>query len=235
MKQWLIKNWIILTVAAALLVLFTSINIERGPDSAVIEYMVEAHKDTGMVFYAKYPRLMNGALQDDWNEQFAMLKDDLLAQTQARVQECVPLAGATDAPAIEASLNFQVMANSQGVLSILLDRYLAGGTTIDHRVIPINIDLHTGQSLDLFDLFKDEEAAKLSINRIIMDQIEARGLNDAMIAPFTSVDANTQYYLLEGFVVILFPRSELTPYYMGELTFAISQDILSELRLSKLS
>ncbi len=206
----------------------------RGPASGVTEALVESRREENMAFYARYPRLLNGKRHGEWNRRFVAMKEDLLSQARERAANDETLGGEQETAAIQATLNYQVAMNNRGYMSVLLDRYLAGGGSPDHRVIPLTIDLKSGKNVKLFDLFRNRQAAVSRLNEAVEAGIAQRGLEPALINPFTSVKEDTRFYLLEGYLVVQFDRAELTPYYMGELTFPIALEELSDILISRL-
>ena len=95
-----------------------------------------------------------------------------------------------------------------------------------------NLDVASGRELTLSDVLGDDwkNIANEEIDRQIKERIAADpsasffgyGDNELTEAKFTSVSEDTEFYLnAEGDVVIVFPKYEIAPGYMGILEFTI--------------
>lgn len=122
---------------------------------------------------------------------------------------------------ISAASKYDITVNKNEILSIRLENYyypenMANGITI---VKGITINLITGRSYRLKDLFKKNSNFKEYIDRILIHQIEENDI--PLIEEYPGISGREEFYLTEDSLVIIYQEYQLTPGYYGTLEFNI--------------
>lgn len=115
---------------------------------------------------------------------------------------------------------FTVTYNEKGKLSLYVDYdvYLGGAHGMIARV-PYTFDLSTGKVLTLKEAANNNANYVSIINSKIKEQIKERKLE--LLNPFTSIEADRDFFLNRNGVVIYFTQYEYTPYAAGMPEFTI--------------
>ncbi|ASW42266.1 DUF3298 and DUF4163 domain-containing protein [Clostridium isatidis] len=127
----------------------------------------------------------------------------------------------------ESFVTYRV-TNEEKILSFYIDYYQysggAHGITIRKTY---NIDITTGQNVELKDLFKEGFDYKEYINKEIQSQIS---INKEDYFPgkegFTGIKDNQAFYIENGYIVIHFAYYEIAPYVAGMPQFKIPYNAL---------
>lgn len=117
--------------------------------------------------------------------------------------------------------NYKIRVNKNGVLSLSVEMYsyaegAAHGLTV---VKSLTFDLKTGRVYRLRDLFRLNSNYRAIISDFIKQEIKAKDV--PLIAPFTVISEDEDFYLTENALVIYFQLYEYTPYAFGIPEFAI--------------
>lgn len=127
---------------------------------------------------------------------------------------------------------YEIKTNERNVFSIVLSNYAifehaAHGLTL---LKGLTFDMETGEAALLESLFAPNADYIRRLNELVAMQIEERDI--PLLAPFTSIAPNQDYYLADKALVLFFQLYELAPYYIGLPMFPISvyalEDILRE-------
>jgi len=115
------------------------------------------------------------------------------------------------------------------VMSLKMDQYLytyrsAHGA---HLFLGFVFDLKTGQELMLNDLFQFNPDFISTVNRIMNEQIEEKVIPIFDFTAFQGLKDDSEFYLKEENLVVVFQEYAYTPYSYGPLIFHIP---LSELK-----
>jgi Deacetylase PdaC/Protein of unknown function (DUF3298) len=133
----------------------------------------------------------------------------------------------------ESRVDYKV-TNKEKILSLYIDyyQYSGGAHGITTRKT-YNIDINTGEDVELKDLFKEGFDYKSYINKEIQDQIN---LNREMYFPgkegFTGIKDNQAFYIENGLLVIHFGYYEIAPYAGGMPQFKIPYNAIENYKSS---
>jgi len=116
---------------------------------------------------------------------------------------------------------YEVKLNKKAVLSISLKFYTirkqaANGQNVQRS---INVDLSTGKNYLLYELFKRKSNYRLTINKMIQEQIKEKNLH--LIKEFKGITDDEDYYLTDKALVIYFQELEYTIHAEGIPEFII--------------
>lgn len=141
-------------------------------------------------------------------------------------------------------ITFEETKNENDLLSIYMNYYkYTGGAHGQSNSRSYNIDLKTGNIIELKDLFKEEYDYKKTINGKIKEQIAqineewkeekiSQGQNPEYIGElfhqFTSINENQDYYLKDDKIVIYFQPEEIESAAIGIPAFEISMEDLED-------
>jgi hypothetical protein len=150
---------------------------------------------------------INAAIQD---QIFRMLRDEGYPRDQNK----------------EFTGSYKIRVNRNGVLSLSVELYdyaqgAAHGMTI---VKSLTFDLYSGHSYRFPELFRKGSNYKELINYVVQQQIEARDV--PLIAEFTGVRDDQDYYLSDLALVVYFQLYEITPYAYGIPEFPVPYSYL---------
>ncbi|GAB6181644.1 hypothetical protein JCM14036_29630 [Desulfotomaculum defluvii] len=127
---------------------------------------------------------------------------------------------------------YEVEVNKNGILSIKFNFYTirhmaANGLDVQKS---ITANLETGEIYQLHDLFKSNSHYRVTLNRIIDQQIKEKDIN--LLTPFPGVSDYDEYYLTEDSLVLYWQELEYTAHYLGTIEFVIPyiriRNIISE-------
>ncbi|MDR0880611.1 MAG: DUF3298 and DUF4163 domain-containing protein [Clostridioides sp.] len=127
----------------------------------------------------------------------------------------------------EAKTSFEVKKNTKYVLSMIIEYYsYTGGAHGYYEDKAYNIDMYSGDILNLCDLFEDNQDYKELINKEIKEQIDYIGKNDggSEVFQFKSISRNQKFYIENGNLVVYFDLYDIAPYAAGIPTFTINSD-----------
>ena len=181
----------------------------------------------------------------DINAEINQIVEDYISNAQAEVEEYKKAffeTGGTEEEwnerAIDISVTYDVKYQYGPYLSLVLYNSQSWAAYTEERVF-YNLDLKNSRSLTLKDILGENyvEIANAAIVEQIEDRIEKEELifwgfndgNDGMtIDGFTTVDENTEFYInADGNPVVVFPKYEIGPGYIGVQEFEIEGGILS--------
>ncbi|SET33349.1 protein of unknown function [Natronincola peptidivorans] len=117
--------------------------------------------------------------------------------------------------------DYKVKYNKNNLFSILIyiNSYSKGAAHGLTAVKGINVDLCTGRSYQLMDLFMKDSNYISTINEIINHQIMKRKV--PLLIEFETIDKKQDFYLKEEALVVFFQIYEYTPYDFGIPEFEI--------------
>lgn len=109
------------------------------------------------------------------------------------------------------------------IVSFKMDQYLYAYHSAHgaHLFLGFVYDLNTSKVLKLNELFAFDDGFKDTVDEMMRAIIIAEDIPVFNLNNFTGVDENTQFYLTEEFLVLVFQEYEFTPYYYGFLGFEI--------------
>lgn len=172
------------------------------------------------------------------NQEIEKIVEDYTAQAEqefAAYQEAFFATGGTEEEwndrQMDIIVDYEVKYQKDPVLSLELTAAKGWVAASEERHY-YNLDVASGRELTLSDVLGDDwkNIANEEIDRQIKERIAADpsasffgyGDNELTEAKFTSVSEDTEFYLnAEGDVVIVFPKYEIAPGYMGILEFTI--------------
>lgn len=169
---------------------------------------------------------------EEINAEIQQITDELIKEFEANLQD---------------EMNYQdiivkskVLTATQDYFSLKLFCYQGAGSGYQWNYY-YTIDLHTGERLQLKDIFVDGADYITPISENIKKQMEEQMLADDMVCywlhdeieelNFKSIHEDTSFYLNEnGNVVIGFNEGDVAPMYMGAVEFEIPAEVLSGIR-----
>jgi hypothetical protein len=130
-------------------------------------------------------------------------------------------------------VDYDLKANNEAFLSFTITYYTYTGGANGMTVVGcFNIDKKTNKPIRLEDLFPQGADFKTKINNEIVKQIELRSKDKEEMffggdTGFKSIKDSQGFYLKDNDIVIVFPKYEIAPGFMGTPEFAIN---LAELK-----
>lgn len=180
----------------------------------------------------------DAAFTEAVNQEIEKIVNDYTAQAEqefAAYKEAFFATGGTEEEwngrQMDILVDYEVKYQKDPVLSLELTAAKGWVAASEERHY-YNLDVASGRELTLSDVLGDDwkNIANEEIDRQIKERIAADpsasffgyGDNELTEAKFTSVSEDTEFYLnAEGDVVIVFPKYEIAPGYMGILEFTI--------------
>lgn len=201
-----------------------SVLIARAKDDTFkLKVNILPHKMAEQIYYPQIYGLENQEVQSQIN---AMFKNHALAAID-HYNELIEMGKEFDDPLLEnytVITEYEVKYNQNYQLSVLFTNYeYAGGAHGLYDYTAYNVDLNTGEKLQLQDLFSSNYVSV--INDEIKRQINLLKQKDqyAELSPFESIEPNTdRFYLTPDGIVIYFSLYEYTPYAYGIPEYKIS-------------
>lgn len=133
------------------------------------------------------------------------------------------------------SSDFKIKKDTKGIISILVEYYrYSGGAHGYNENVAYNIDITTGEFLDLDDIFKANSSYKDTLNKNIQEKIQKINVDNNLaedsdrIYNFKGINDNQKFYLQDGSIVIFFDLYEIAPYVAGIPEFLISTELLQD-------
>ncbi len=212
----------------ALLPLAAAVAILAAPASSVgditVTSITERYKQDSVSFTGSYPQF-SGVGNTDAQQQLNVLMREKEQSALIRAKAAGMGLSSTDGMgqrSAEGVYGYEVKRNSGGIVSLLFSDYLyAGGANGLTTVSGITFSASTGEMYSLNDLFRDGTSCKELINSEIRRQMEERGLQSQLIAPFEGIRDDDCFYLTNTSLVIVFQQIEYFPHSMGNVDFAI--------------
>jgi hypothetical protein len=131
-------------------------------------------------------------------------------------------------PAYDYRIDFEVTYNRDNLLSLNTTQYFyMGGAHGEPLLLSYNVDLRSGKTLALTDLFDDARTAKVILALGVYESIKAdpeKYFPDA--ADSAGVPDDQQFYLQDGQVVLHYGIYELAPFAAGLPKFRFGTDEL---------
>lgn len=134
-------------------------------------------------------------------------------------------------PKTEITGTYEIKTNERGILSLALSNYAFSGGAQGLTILKsLTMDVETGKSYELKDLFKPDSDYVKKLSEIVYEQIKARDIQ--LIEKFPGIQPDQDYYIADKSLVISYQECEITPCYYGSLYFPISvyeiEDIIDE-------
>lgn len=191
--------------------------------------------ENGLKAQVQYPVLEGLAdrnVQDRINALFKEQAEQALQEGKTNAEELAPLL--SENPEIpwrcETYFNYRVKYNQNGLLSVVLQNYqYAGGAHGSTVQTAFTVNLQDGRQYALQDLFQENADYAAVINRGIADQLELRGLTEALFEPFAGIKQDQSFYLSDNGIVVYFGQYEILPYAAGIQEFTIDYAALDGL------
>lgn len=131
-----------------------------------------------------------------------------------------------------ADASYEIKKNSTDVVSLIIKYYkYSGGAHGYYEYVPYNIDMRSGEFLEISDLFKEDVDYKTIINKEINNQIKLLGNkeeNIEKIYDFYSIKDNQKFYLQDKSIVIFFDLYEIAPYAAGIPEFPVEVEKIKD-------
>ncbi|WP_297132461.1 DUF3298 and DUF4163 domain-containing protein [Terrisporobacter sp.] len=131
-----------------------------------------------------------------------------------------------------ADASYEIKKNSTDVVSLIIKYYkYSGGAHGYYEYVPYNIDMRSGEFLEISDLFKEDVDYKIIINKEINNQIKLLGNkeeNIEKIYDFYSIKDNQKFYLQDKSIVIFFDLYEIAPYAAGIPEFPVEVENIKD-------
>jgi len=195
-----------------------SVSLERIEENPITITNKKEKTDTpALTLIIQYPEISgmeNTEAQNKINTKFA----ELAAAAKAKGQEAESLIlpeQLSRGIKAEAYFNYEVKYNKKGLVSIVFYDYLYSGGAHGYTVqSSYTYDLKTGAEAELKDLFSSDTDYMSLINGEIKKQMEEGDIT-MLLAPFSSIKENQDFYLSNKGLVIYFQLYEYYPYVYG--------------------
>ncbi len=132
-----------------------------------------------------------------------------------------------------ANAEFQIVKNTDGILSILIKYYkYSGGAHGYYENIAYNIDVENGNVLKLEEIFKENLDYKKVIDDEIRKQIDnlvTSNPENKGIYEFYGIKENQKFYLQDDNLVIYFDLYDIAPYAAGIPEFPINIKVIDHI------
>lgn len=205
------------------------VTLERSEENPiVISTKAEASETATLKLTIQYPEfkgLDNAEVQEKLNSMFA----GLAAAAKERAYEIEKYIGEDEISRhikAEGYFNYQVKYNRNGLLSIVVYDYEytggAHGITVQSSY---TFDLATGREYELKDLFPENTDYVSIITKEVKNQMKDMGITE-FLAPFDSIKADHDFYLIDDYVVVYFQQYEILPYSYGIPEFAVERSLI---------
>lgn len=164
-------------------------------------------------------------------KQVTKAKDDIEMQAEEYAQEAKK--NGWEVRPYQLFVDYDLRANNEALLSFTITYYTYTGGANGMTVVGcFNIDKKTNKPIRLEDLFPQGADFKTKINNEIVKQIELRSKDKEEMffegdMGFKSIKDSQSFYLKDNDIVIVFPKYEIAPGFMGTPEFAIN---LAELK-----
>jgi hypothetical protein len=171
------------------------------------------------IYYPQVVGVDKGFVQEKMNRDIRRLVNSLVKE-QATYQ----VKGDTEMTGL-----YEIKTNERNVLSLNVENFaytypMAHGMTL---LKSLTFDVQTGKSYSLRELFKPRTDYVQRINELIKAQLAVRDL--PLLAEFTSIRPDQDFYIADKVLVIYFQLYEITPYAAGFPMFPISVYDLSSI------
>jgi hypothetical protein len=189
--------------------------------------MILPQKMAEQIYYPQIYGLEQKEAQTKINEMFKQHAQAAVAH----LQELIKSGQEFNDPLLEhytVITEYEIKYHQNGQLSILFtDSQYSGGAHGLYGYTAYNVDLNTGEKLQLKDLFSSNYVS--IINNEIKRQINVLKQTDQYfeLAPFQNIEPNTdRFYLTPSGVVMYFSLYEYTPYAYGIPEYKIPYQLL---------
>jgi inhibitor of cysteine peptidase len=214
-----------------------SVDVRPVAENPIVIGTVRERQETSTLrIDMQYPKVvgLDPAVQGQMNAYFANRTGPAVEQGYESEKANVD-AGWLERPT-EVFLNYSVTYNQQNLLSMLFDDYLytggAHGMTGRHGY---TIDIKTGVSYALKDLFQPGTDYVSLLSAEVRRQIDERGLTTIGIAPFTKIREDQDFYIYDGNLIVYFQQYELMAYAYGFPEFKIPMASLKSVLIPELA
>ena len=138
------------------------------------------------------------------------------------------------------SSDYEVKKSNDDILSILIKYYkYSGGAHGIYEYVPYNIDLTSGNTFVLNDIFTQNSNYEQVINDEIKSQIKTlnkeQGLpeDSTQLYALNKIKNNQKFYIKDDSIVIFFDLYEIAPYVAGVPEFIIKKELINTLLIPK--
>lgn len=218
-----------------------TVQLDRVTENAIsIKTIKEASETDIIKITLQYPQidgLTDKAVQDSINSIFreSAMEARNEGLKNADEMEKDRASGYAGSPnKCETYFDYSLKYNQNGLLSVVFRNYQytggAHGLTVQSSH---TIDLNTGGEYKLKDLVKDDAdyVALFSdtVRNMIDERVKEGILPDYMIAPFSTIRDDHDFYLSNNAVVVYFQQYEHWPYAAGIQEFPVEFSVLSDM------
>jgi len=141
--------------------------------------------------------------------------------TQRTAQYAAKLLAGTSA-AVDASFDYTVRRNQDGILSIVINERITAGSEKGMNVqSAMIIDTISGKFYKLQDFFKPKADYTATISDEIKRQMKQKGLDKKLLTEFKQIKHDEDFYITDNKLVIFFQQYEYLPYECGITEFEI--------------
>jgi hypothetical protein len=141
--------------------------------------------------------------------------------TQKTAQYVAKLLSGTNA-SVDASFDYIVKRNQDGILSIVMNERIAAGVEKGMNVqSAMIIDTISGKFYKLQDFFKQKADYTATISDEIKRQMKQKGLDKKLLTEFRQIKHDEDFYITGSKLVIFFQQYEYLPYECGITEFEI--------------
>jgi hypothetical protein len=109
---------------------------------------------------------------------------------------------------VKANMDYRVMRNQDGILSLVSRRTIASGSGEQQEFAGMTIDTVGGQRFFLSDLFIDHADYVATLSGQIQDRIKQSHMTSKQIKKFDQISENQAFYLTGDALVIFFSQGQ---------------------------
>lgn len=201
-----------------------SINISKVQENPVtITTKRDKSESDKLSIDIQYPQLSGGipsGVAQTLNERFAAWASDI--RKAAEESAAQPLPPTRPPYTTVGDGDYTVTYNQHGLFSIVLEAYsFTGGAHGMTTRTPYTVNLLTGETYQLGDLFKPGVDYIRILSDEIKKQMKERDLEQYLLQPFEAIKPDQKFYIEDGNLVIFFDLYEYFPYAWGFQEFPI--------------
>lgn len=192
-----------------IIALFLTVLCGCSKNSAGIDIKNKQYEGDGYKISMEIPEIqLNSEFAESFNEEYRNLADSMLNNFSSEAEK-------SDVSDDTMTFKQEIKFNKNGIISIIgdCDAYTGGPHGTLSRVTK-NIDVTTGRTLSLSDLFNDGEYVKRINSYIeVLSQTNPEKFADLWKTP--SIEENQEFYITSKGIVIFYPPYALSYYSKG--------------------